>query len=123
MAYTLPPPTERQGLHEVNMAQTLTHRIDAATVRQDLQLLKLLQQEQQQLDRSNIAECPSQRPHGLRQWLQALISKHTQISIEKIQVPSGQTAWRVYDPRTRRSRYTESSAEVVAWLEAEQTMR
>ncbi|MGF1604156.1 MAG: hypothetical protein ACFCU8_19485 [Thermosynechococcaceae cyanobacterium] len=114
MAHTLTPPTEGQKKHQVNIVQTLAHRTNVASVQQDLQLLKLLQQERQQLN-----DPTEQKPNGFFQRLKVLIAKHTEISIEKIQAPSGQTAWRVYNPRTRQSRYTETVAEVVAWLEAQ----
>ncbi|MGB7414508.1 MAG: hypothetical protein WA902_09900 [Thermosynechococcaceae cyanobacterium] len=114
MTHTLAPSTGGQEKHQVNMVQTLAHRTNVASVQRDLQLLKLLQQERQQLSTPT-----KQKSHELFQRFKALIAKRTEISVEKIQAPSGQTAWRVYNPRTRRSRYTETPAEVLDWLEAQ----
>lgn len=50
-------------------------------------------------------------------WVKSFWASRTQIRIEEIRTPSGAIAWYAHDPRTGRSRYAESSAEIVAWLE------
>ncbi len=102
--------------HELNMAETLAHRAEVAYIHQDLQLLKLLQKEQQQL---NSHEASSQFSINLWEWLTKILIKRSQISVEKIQTASGQVAWRVSNPRTGQSRYAENLVEIVAWLEAD----
>lgn len=51
-------------------------------------------------------------------WISKLYARRTQLSVEKIIDSSGNVAWYAYNPRTRRSRYAETQAELVSWLES-----
>lgn len=101
--------------HQVNMEETLAHRTHVARTHQDRQLLTLLQKEQAQLESDK--RFLSSR---LSRWQQLteMITKRNQVSLEKIQDSSGQVIWHAYDPRTSRSWYAETSAEIVMLLEA-----
>ncbi|MEO0376606.1 MAG: hypothetical protein AAF329_18685 [Cyanobacteria bacterium P01_A01_bin.17] len=119
-ALHLPVQSQQPEQHQANMEETLAHRTDVAQVHQDRQLLTLLQQEKEQLERSK----QSVSSHlSLWQRLTEIITKRNRISLEEIQGPSGKVAWHAYDPRTGQSWYAETSAEMVTLLEAHRLIR
>jgi hypothetical protein len=122
MVNTLHSPVQNQGpqKHQENIAESLAHRTEVANIHRDLQLLHLLQKEQEQLEAFE-AQAPQRL--NLWQWLASMMAKRTQVSVEKIQGPSGKTAWRAHHPRTGQSRYAETLAEITAWLEAQHLTR
>lgn len=51
-------------------------------------------------------------------WIRRFYASRTQLTVEKICDSSGNVAWYAYNPRTGRSRYAESQAELISWLES-----
>ncbi len=109
-------PSEIAAQHQATIAASLARRLAVAKAAQNTQLLTLLEQEQQQLDREshplNLLALVKQVWHS---WLDAL-DRHSQLSVKQI-VSNGITFWHAYDPKTGKSLYAESSSEVVKWIE------
>lgn len=109
-------PSEIAAQHQATIAASLARRLAVAKAAQNTQLLTLLEQEQQQLNREshplNLLALINKVWHS---WLDAL-DRHSQLSVKQI-VSNGITFWHAYDPKTGKSLYAESSSEVVKWIE------
>ena len=112
--------SELLAKHQANITASLARRLDRARAAQNTQLLALLEQEQQQL--GGIA--PNQRMSGLTRWfaviwhrLSEAIAHRSELSIEKL-MSDGVIYWRAYNPTTNETRYAETEAEIIDWIEA-----
>ena len=106
--------------HQANITASLARRLDRARATQNTQLLALLEQEQQQL--GGIAS--SQPTSGVTPWFAVIwhrlteaIAHPSRLSIEKL-MSDGVIYWRAYDPTTNETRYAETEAEIIDWIEA-----
>lgn len=118
--------------HQANIAASLAHRLDRARATRNFQLLTLLEQEQQLIQ--------SQPPQTVKpiQWGKAVLARlmnampadlacpfglanSSTVSLEAITSDSGSVIWRAYDPTTGETRYAETEAEVIDWLEAQRS--
>ncbi len=113
-------PSTISAQHQATIAASLARRLAVAKAAQNTQLLTLLEQEQQQLDRKsyplNLAALVAQVKQVWHSWLNAL-DRHSQLSVKQVVGESGITFWHAYDPKTGKSLYAESSSEVVKWIE------
>jgi hypothetical protein len=108
--------------HQASIAATLAHRLAKARDAQNQQLIALLEHEQRQLARQQpvtefIFSTAAQWVETLRQRLVSAIAQPAALSVEQIVGDSGAILWRAYDPTTGETRYAESDAEIVDWIE------
>lgn len=117
---------ELSARHKANISASLARRLDQARATRDFQLLALLEQEQQQLIQS---EPPQQSAlSNSIQWGKAVwyrlinaIANCSRISIKAVTMSdSGAVIWRGYNPTTGETRYAETEAELIDWVEAQQ---
>lgn len=97
--------------HQASIFSSLAHRLEIARANQNFQLLSLLEQERQQLAQNPLKSSGVFR--GFWNWL----IQPMEISIDLIPTGSGNLIWRGYDPRTGETRYGETEADMVNWLE------
>jgi hypothetical protein len=97
--------------HQASIFSSLAHRLEIARENQNLQLLSLLEQERQQL-----AQNPP-KSSGLLKGFWNWLMPPMEISIDLIPTSSGDFIWCGYDPRTSETRYGETEADMVDWLE------
>lgn len=107
--------------HQANIAASLAHRLERARATRNFQLLTLLEQEQQLIQSQ-----PTQTLKPI-QWGKAVLARFmnalansSKVSLEAIKSDSG-VIWRAYDPTTGETRYAETEAEVIDWLEAQRS--
>lgn len=115
---------ELAAKHQANIAASLAHRLDRARATRNFQLLTLLEQEQQ-LIQSQPTQTAFFKPI---QWGKAVfarlvnaIANSSTVSLEAITGDSGAIIWRAYDPTTGKTRYAETEAEAIDWLEAQRS--
>jgi hypothetical protein len=97
--------------HQASIFSSLAHRLEIARTNQNFQLLSLLEQERQQLAQN------SPKSSGLIKGFWNWLIQPTEISIDLIPTGSGDLIWRGYDPTTGETRYGETEADMVNWLE------
>ena len=117
--------SELSARHKANIAASLAHRLDQARATCNFQLLTLLEQEQQQLIQSE----PNQQTavSNSIQWGKAVwdrlinaIANRSRISIKAVTMSdSGAVIWRAYNPTTGETRYAETEADLIDWMEAQ----
>lgn len=115
---------ELSAKHRANIAASLAHRLNRARAARNFQLLSLLEQEQQQLNQRQLTQTtlPTLTQWGKAVWnrfVNATISCPA-ISIQAITGDSGDVIWRAYNPTTGETRYAETEAEVIDWVESQQ---
>ncbi len=113
---------ELAAKHQANIAASLAHRLEQARAARNFQLLTLLEQEQQLIQSQ-----PTQNVKPI-QWGKAVLARlmnasanSSAVSLEAITSDSGAVIWRAYDPTTGETRYAETEAEVIDWLEAQRS--
>ena len=117
---------ELSARHKANIAASLAHRLDRARATRNFQLLTLLEQEQQQLIQSeSTQQAGFSNPiqWGKAVWYRLIdaIANSSRISIEAVTMSdSGAVIWRAYDPTTGKTRYAETEADLIDWIEAQQ---
>lgn len=114
---------ELAAKHQANIAASLAHRLDRARAARNFQLLTLLEQEQQLIQsQSTQTACkPVQWSKAVLARLMNAIANSSTVSLEAITSDSGSVIWRAYDPTTGKTRYAETEAEVIDWLEAQRS--
>ncbi|MFE4107874.1 hypothetical protein [Almyronema epifaneia] len=106
--------------HQANIAAALAHRIEVAQANRDSRLLSLLEREKQQLEAWSHS---TPRLHGgqrIQQWLQAIRQQwrqRSQLQVKLTQDADGNRWWYAHDPRTGKTLYAESAADVMCWIE------
>lgn len=115
--------SEVSARHRANIAASLAHRLAQARAARNFQLLSLLEQEQQQLNQRQ----PTQTNLStLTQWGKAVWNRLVNataspaVSIQAKTGDSGAVIWRAYNPTTGETRYAETEAEVIDWVESQQ---
>ncbi|AFY74682.1 hypothetical protein Syn7502_02736 [Synechococcus sp. PCC 7502] len=94
--------------HQASISASLHHRQEIARANQNFDLLSLLEQERQQLNPQT-----QKSSRSIWNWL----FEPMEISIEKLPSGNGEVIWRGYNPQTGETRYGESEADMIAWLE------
>ena len=114
---------ELAAKHKANIVASLAHRLDRARAAQNFQLLTLLEQEQQLIQTQ-----PTQTGFKPIQWGKAVLTRlmdalanSSTVSLEAVTSDSGAVIWRAYDPTTGETRYAETEAEVIDWLETQRS--
>ena len=122
---------ELSARHKANIAASLAHRLDRARATRNFQLLTLLEQEQQQLIQSEPTQQQQQQQQtaftnpiqwGKAVWFRLVdaIANSSRISIKAVTMSdSGAVIWRAYDPTTGETRYAETEADLIDWIEAQ----
>lgn len=117
---------ELSARHKANIAASLAHRLDRARATRNFQLLTLLEQEQQQLIQSESTQqtgFSNPIQWGKAVWYRLIdaIANSSRISIKPVTMSdSGTVIWRAYDPTTGKTRYAETEADLIDWIEAQQ---
>ena len=116
---------ELSARHKANIAASLAHRLDRARAARNFQLLTLLEQEQQlmqseQTQQQTAFTNPIQWGKAVWYRLVDAIANSSRISIKPVTMSnSGTVIWRAYDPTTGKTRYAETEAELIDWIEAQ----
>ncbi len=97
--------------HQTSISKLLRHRIEIAKSNQNFGLLTLLEQESQQLEQN------FQKPQVSAKSFWSWLITPTDILIEQVPSVSGGMVWRGYNPLTGHTRYGETEAEMIDWLE------
>lgn len=106
--------------HQDNMMAALARRIEAAQAVNDLQLMKLLEQERQQIapttaphrDRRSL----SSRLKAFKQRVAEVLFGGTELQVYQYEQGSDQW-WYAFDPQTGECVYADSEAELRLWIE------
>lgn len=112
------PAIARQHLN--NMSASLAHRIEVARANDDHNLLLQLKQEQQLLQESDYIAGSRTKFGGLQQFWQQIITamqNADKLHVEQIVDESGEKWWYAHDPRTDKTLWADTQAEVVKWIE------
>ncbi len=94
--------------HQANIAASLAHRIQKAKAAQNADLLALLEREQRQLSIASPIKAA---------WQRSINALPDRVSIEPLISETGAIAWRATDPRSGETRYAETEAELIDWIE------
>lgn len=109
-------PQTIQMQHRLNLFANLSRRLSVARAQHNAQLITLLEQELQQLEKTWIQSPTSQAgfsPSQLWQRWRKLFA----LKVEQAVDASGQQWWYGYDPGTGKTIYGETQGDVLRWLE------
>ncbi len=126
------------NIHQLNILAVLKHRIRVAELQQNVQLLKLLEQEKNGIIPLSIRFNPSSQSvsqieslfarfkllrHGLIDFInKTMVNKavaKTELQVKKLYDREGNEWWYAYDPKSGKSVYADSDLEMCRWIEAE----
>lgn len=109
--------------HLNNMSASLAHRIEIARANNDQQLLTQLQYEQKQLESlqspRSFSGTSSYLNRFRRFWKQVVVAIQNadKLHVEKHEDVSGEVWWYAHDPRSNKTLWANSEAEIVKWIE------
>lgn len=115
---------ELSARHNANIAASLARRLAQARATRDFQLLTLLEQEQQliQSEPNQQTALSNSIQWGKAVWYRLInaITNCSRVSIKAVTMSdSGAVIWRAYNPTTGETRYAETEAELIDWVEAQ----
>lgn len=106
--------------HRQNLIVNLSRRMAIATAHQDQALLDQLHREQRQLEESwRIPSSKRTTFQRILYWWRELLNSF-KLQVELVSDASGQQWWYGYDPRTGKTIYAETEADIIHWIEENQ---
>lgn len=108
--------------HHANLRANLLHRLAIAEAQHNESLVRLLEQERQQLEQNWSAQPATKNPPfqaftQLGQRVREAIARYFQLRVEQVRDEAGQLWWYAFDPRSGKTLYAEAETEVIRWIE------